>query len=99
MIWSACFGCCSARFSALEARWLVLDAEAVSHVDATGIDALLDLVKVLRGDGVELVLAQLRTRMQDQLESAGAMETLGAGNVYPTVRAAVEAFQRAQSDA
>jgi high affinity sulfate transporter 1 len=86
------------RAAPTPARWLVLDAEAVTHVDATGVDALLDLAKDLRGDGVTLVLARLRTRMQEQLESAGAMDTLDTANVYPTVRAAVKAFQRRQSD-
>jgi len=73
-------------------RWLVLDAEAIAHVDATGVDALLDLAGDLRREGVALVIARLRTPMQEQLEAAGLAEAIG-GRIYPTVRAAVAAFE------
>jgi len=73
-------------------RWLVFDAEAVTHVDATGADALIDLANGLRRDRIVLVLARLRTRMEGQLEAAGVLEAIGPGRIYPSVRSAVEAF-------
>jgi MFS superfamily sulfate permease-like transporter len=73
-------------------RWLVLDAEAITHADATGLDALLDVTKDLRRDEITLVLARLRARMEEQLEDAGVLEAIGHGNLYPTVRAAVDAY-------
>ena len=75
-----------------KARWLVFDAEAVTHVDATGAEALIALTNDLRRDGIVLVLARLRTRMQQQLENAGVLEAIGRGRLYPSVRSAVDAF-------
>jgi len=72
-------------------RWLVLDADAMTHADSTGLDALLDLTKDLRRDEITLVIARLRTRMEQQLEDAGVLDAIGAEHLYPTVRAAVEA--------
>jgi high affinity sulfate transporter 1 len=82
------------RAAPAPAEWLVLDAEAVTHVDSTGTDALVDLTNDLRRDGIALVLARLRTAMQEQLEAAGVLEAVGSGRIYPTVRAAVDAFER-----
>jgi sulfate permease, SulP family len=76
--------------------WLVFDAEAVTHVDSTGLEALEQLTKDLRREGITLVVARLRTRLEEQLELAGVTETIGRERFYPTVQAAVAAFVRAQ---
>jgi sulfate permease, SulP family len=76
--------------------WLVFDAEAVTHADSTGLEALEQLAKDLRGDGITLVVARLRTRMDEQFELAGLTETIGRERFYPTVQAAVEACVNAE---
>jgi SulP family sulfate permease len=76
--------------------WLVFDAEAVTHTDSTGLEALEQLTKDLRGEGVTLVVARLRTRMEEQFELAGVTETIGRERFYPTVQAAVEACVNAE---
>jgi SulP family sulfate permease len=73
---------------------VVFDAEAVTHVDSTGLEALDDLAKDLERDGIRLVVARLRTRMERQLEQAGVTETIGRECFFPTVRSAVEACAR-----
>ena len=73
--------------------WVVFDAESVTHADSTGLEALNDLANDLRRDGITLVVARLRTRMQEQLDLAGVTETIGRERFFPSVRAAVEAFQ------
>jgi SulP family sulfate permease len=80
-------------------RWLVLDADAITHADATGLDALIDVTKDLRRDEITLVLARLRTRMEEQFEDAGVLEAIGREHLYPTVRAAVDACANRGSDA
>jgi sulfate permease, SulP family len=70
--------------------WLVFDAEAVTHADSTGLEALAELIKDLRRDGITLVVARLRTRMQAELDQAGLTETIGRERFYPTVREAVD---------
>jgi sulfate permease, SulP family len=80
------------RAAPAPARWLVLDADAITHADATGLDALLELTQDLQRDEITLVLARLRTRMEEQLDDAGVLDEIGREHLYPTVRAAVEAY-------
>ncbi len=80
------------RAAPTRTSWLVLDAEAITHVDSTGLDALEELTENLRRDGITLVLARLRTRMEEQFEGSGLTTTIGRENFYPSVRAAVDAY-------
>jgi high affinity sulfate transporter 1 len=72
--------------------WFVFDAEAVSHVDSTGIETLLELTRDLRQEHITLVVARLRTRLQADFDVAGLMAEIGREHFYPTVRLAVDAF-------
>jgi MFS superfamily sulfate permease-like transporter len=83
------------RAAPTPARWLVFDAEAVTHIDATGLEALLDLAIDLGRSGITLVVARLRTQMQEQLVAGGVVDILGPECFYPTIRAAVAAFESA----
>jgi high affinity sulfate transporter 1 len=83
------------RAAPTPATWLVFDAEAVTHIDATGLEALLDLANDLGRAGTTLVVARLRTQMQEQLVAGGVVDVLGAESFYPTIRAAVDAFESA----
>ena len=71
------------------ARWLVFDAESVTHVDSTGVEALRELAAELGRDGVGLVVARMRSHVQEGLASAGVVEAIGEERFFPTVRAAV----------
>jgi MFS superfamily sulfate permease-like transporter len=77
--------------------WLVFDAEAVTHADATGLEALADVTHELRQDGIGLVVARLRTRMEEQLQVAGVLDVIGRDRLYPSVRAAVDACSSSEA--
>ena len=81
------------RAAPTETSWFVFDAEAVNHVDSTGMEALLDLARDLRQEGITLVVARLRSRMKPDFDVAGLTEEIGAEHFYPSVRHAVEAFE------
>jgi SulP family sulfate permease len=70
-------------------RRLVLDAGAVSHIDATGGKALETAVDELERRGIELSVARLHARTFATLETMGLVDRIGADRFYPTVRAAV----------
>ena len=80
------------------AHWLVLDAEGISQIDATGIDALAQLVGELEKHDVTLVVARMRAELERHLDAAGLAEQIGDDRFYPTVRAAVEACVAATGD-
>lgn len=81
------------------AHWLVLDAEGISHIDTTGMEALRNLVDELGDGGVALVVARMRTTLKGLLDDAGLEAEIGAAGFYPTVRAAVHACVREESAA
>ncbi|MGH3011837.1 MAG: SulP family inorganic anion transporter [Gaiellaceae bacterium] len=81
------------RAAPTHTSWLVFDAEAVTHVDSTGLDTFADLIADLGRDGVELAVARLRSRMHDQFQLAGLVETIGRDRFYPSVREAVAALR------
>ena len=72
--------------------WLVFDAEAVTHADSTGLEALEKLANDLRREQITLVVARLRTRMEEQFDEAGVTDTIGRDAFYPSVHAAVDAY-------
>ena len=77
------------RAAPTETSWLVFDAEAVNHVNATGIEALGGLARELRGEQVTLVLARLRSRLLPDFEMAGVVDEIGRERFYPSVNLAV----------
>jgi MFS superfamily sulfate permease-like transporter len=74
--------------------WLVFDAEAVTYVDASGVEALDALANDLRREQITLVVARLHTHMIEQIDAVGLTETIGPSHFHPTVVAAVEACTR-----
>ena len=93
------------KLSALEAlarlpsapQWFVVDAIAVTDIDATGRHVLLELQRELAARGIRLVLAGRRTQTRNWLSSRG-LQDLGAEWLhFSTLREAIRAF-RAQRD-
>ena len=71
-------------------HWLVFDAEAMAHVDATGLEALQDIERALARDGVTLLLARMKGALEARLTGTGLGASIGQERRFPTVRAAVE---------
>jgi sulfate permease, SulP family len=70
--------------------WLVFDAEAMIHVDATGVEALQDLDRLLEQDGITLLFARMKGVLEARIEGTKLDGSLGQDRRFPTVRAAVE---------
>lgn len=87
------------RAAPTETSWVVFDAEAVTHVDSTGIEMLLDLARELRREGITLVVARLRQRMRPDFDVAGVTREVGPEHFYPSVKLAVGAFAGQQPTA
>ena len=70
-------------------RWLVFDAEGLSHIDASGVEFLTGVIESLRKEGITFVFARLKSPMVEHLTEAGVIDIVGDDHVYPTVHAAV----------
>jgi high affinity sulfate transporter 1 len=71
-------------------RWLVFDAEALNHVDVTGIGMLTELIESLHKESITFVFARLHGPVADRLQEAGVLDLVGEEHSYPTVSAAVQ---------
>jgi MFS superfamily sulfate permease-like transporter len=78
-------------------EWFVFDAEGLTHVDATGVDALTELIRSLRTDQITFVFARLKGPMRQDLREAGVLDLVGEAHLYPTVQAAVQAAPAVRS--
>ena len=81
-----------------DVRWLVLNAEAWTYLDATAIDVLARLQVELEQRGVALCFARLKGRQREIFEETGLTARIGPDRLFPTVRAAVAAFESRPSD-
>jgi high affinity sulfate transporter 1 len=74
-------------------RWIVIAAEPVTDVDTTAADVLTDLDEELNTRGISLVFAELKDPVRAKIERYGLTRTIDPGHFFPTVGAAVRAFQ------
>ncbi|MEV6813921.1 sulfate permease [Micromonospora sp. NPDC051296] len=72
---------------------IVLDASAISDIDADGTHALTELRERIAARGMVLQLATVRGPVRDLLDRAGAWQPLReAGHVHPDISAALAAI-------
>jgi high affinity sulfate transporter 1 len=79
-------------------RWLILNAESISQLDSTGTRVLYDLIGELQARGVRFVVARPKLYMRKYGQPLGLSEKIGVDNIFPSVRAAVEAAQQRDAD-
>lgn len=72
---------------------VVLAAEPVTGIDTTALDELVQLDEWLDRHGVDLVFAELKGPVKDRLLQYGVGARFSPDHFYPTVSAAVRAFQ------
>jgi SulP family sulfate permease len=82
-----------------EPRWLVLDAEGMTQIDASGLDALKTLVEELEKEGVGFAVSRLKSAMAERLDAAKLTERIGQEHFYGNVSAAVDACREPQPSA
>ena len=73
-------------------KCVVLDAEAISDFDSTAAEALETLDADLERRGVDLWIARANAPLRELLTATGLMKRLEEEHIYPSVRAAVEAY-------
>ena len=76
---------------------MVLDAEGVSDIDSTAIEAIADLVAELKAADVEISFARVRKPVQDMIERSGLADRIGKQVSFLEVDDAVAHFVRRQA--
>ena len=76
------------------ARHILVDAGPVNFIDTSACDALLNLIKELRGLGVTLAFARVRDQVRERMRLAGVEDAVGSDNFYERVTDGVRAWQR-----
>src|SRR5512144_630785 len=73
-----------------EARWVVLQCEAITDIDVTAAEMLDQADRQLNTRGVHMAFVELRGRLQDLVLRYGLLETLDKDHFYPSMDAALE---------
>ncbi len=81
-----------------EEERLVLDFEGVGEADTTAVDMLVELLDEHGKQGRVIGIARANDRVLRRLARAGLLEPDGPAIVFPTINAAVRAFQQRPSD-
>lgn len=74
---------------------VVLNAEAVTDLDTTGVEVLNRLIEDLTDRDIRLWIARLRHPVRAMMERTGLLQRLGDGAVFYEVDDAVDAFRAA----
>ncbi|MFC8046413.1 SulP family inorganic anion transporter [Nocardia sp. NPDC057353] len=75
-------------------EWVVVAAEPITGLDTTAVDELVDLDRFLESNGIRLAFAEMKGPIKDRLIRFGVGDRFGEGHFYPTLEAAVDAFER-----
>ena len=75
-----------------DVRWLIVDLSVISDVDATAARMLGELHDELEARGIELVLVDLLSRVEDLVRRAGLLDRLGPERVFDTAEEAIAAI-------
>ena len=79
-------------------RWIVIAAEPITDVDTTAGDMLLALDEELSARSISIVFAELKDPVRAKLERYELIGPLDPNHFFPTVHAAVDAFEQRAHD-
>lgn len=76
-------------------HWVIVASEAITDVDTTALDDLVELDDELAEQGISLVFAEMKGPVKDRLIRFGASSRFGPDHFYPTVTNAVKSYRKA----
>lgn len=78
-------------------RHVVLDASAISGIDASAVDAVAEVHAGCRARNITMEIAGATTDLRQRFDETGLTDIIGADHFHPTVAAAVEATSQPTS--
>lgn len=76
-------------------HWVIVASEAITDLDTTALDCLVELDDELAEQGISLVFAEMKGPIKDRLIRFGASSRFGPDHFYPTVTNAVKSYRNA----
>lgn len=76
-----------------ELEWVIVDAQAITHMDVTAAQRFSELHRELEDLGVELMIADAPRPFREQLSAVGLSEEMGNAVFFISVKKAVEAYE------
>ena len=71
-------------------HFVVFDAEGFAGIDASGVEALGQILDALTKDEIALVVARLKSHQMERFDATGLTTRIGRDRFFPTVADAVE---------
>jgi sulfate permease, SulP family len=82
-----------------DARWFLLDAEAMPFADSSALEVLETFKAALEARGARLIIASAHGRFLQAIQRSGLADSLSPDGVHPNLDAALAAAARQASDA
>jgi high affinity sulfate transporter 1 len=76
-------------------KWILVASEAIVQIDITAADILEELEDELEAAGIELVFAELKDAVRQEIRSYGMNWLADRDAFYPTINAGVRAYRAA----
>jgi sulfate permease, SulP family len=77
-------------------RWVVIDAEAITHVDYSAARVVIELQKDLADSGIELAFARVPWDLSADFDRHHLTEAIGPSRIFRRLHDAQEAFEKSQ---
>jgi high affinity sulfate transporter 1 len=74
-------------------EWVVIQCEAITDIDVTAAEVLVQLDQELNAAGIHMAFAEMRQRIQEHALAYGLFDTLDRDHFYPTLDAALDAIR------
>ncbi len=71
-------------------KFVIVDAEGINHIDATGEEMLRQVAERLREAGITLLFSRMKKQVRDVLERSGFVAEMGADHFFSRTGHAIE---------
>ena len=62
-------------------KFIIIDAEGINEIDATGVEMLHDLARRLKSTGIQIIISRAKKQIIDILEHTGFIDEIGREHV------------------
>lgn len=73
-------------------KFILIAAQGINYLDASGVETLRNLVKRLRECGITLAISGAKQQISDVMERTGLARAIGDANIFSTDKLALEAL-------